>query len=297
MDIRRLDRTSVTGRSLRALVLALVALASVLLPTSPAAASAGWINECLYSHSLKHDPIVYPDQPGRSHLHDFFGAEDTDASSSYRSMLKNGTTCVSPDTAGYWIPALYEDGERRLARGFGTDGEDTDVEFYYRDSNLDEGTRIRAYPPNMKLLAGNGWANAELGDDVYWGCFNGSNITNLPRPPESCPDGVLTLHIRFPNCWDGEHINMAKHPKAVVYPNEERDECPRSNPIALPWLIERYEWPLGRGDFGRITLSSGSASTIHGDFWNTWNQDRLKKLVANCLNADVDCEDFEAPGT
>lgn len=32
-----------------------------------------------------------------------------------------------------------------------------------------------------------------------------------------------------------------------------------------------------------ISLSSGSAMTGHGDFFNTWNQRTLKKLVRDCL--------------
>src|SRR5215207_9393185 len=39
----------------------------------------GWIVSCMYSHSLNDDPIVYPGQVGRAHLHDFSGANTTNA--------------------------------------------------------------------------------------------------------------------------------------------------------------------------------------------------------------------------
>ena len=37
--------------------------------------------ECAWSHSAPDDPIVHPNHPGRSHLHDFFGSTETDADS------------------------------------------------------------------------------------------------------------------------------------------------------------------------------------------------------------------------
>jgi hypothetical protein len=35
---------------------------------------------------------------------------------------------------------------------------------------------------------------------------------------------------------------------------------------------------------GKVTLSSGDASTMHADFWNTWNQAMLEHLVQRCIN-------------
>jgi hypothetical protein len=48
------------------------------------------------------DPIVFPGQPGASHMHDFFGNETTNAYSTQSSMLAGATNCRIPsDTAGY----------------------------------------------------------------------------------------------------------------------------------------------------------------------------------------------------
>jgi hypothetical protein len=35
---------------------------------------------------------------------------------------------------------------------------------------------------------------------------------------------------------------------------------------------------------GKVTLSSGDATTMHADFWNTWNQAMLEHLVQRCIN-------------
>src|SRR3954452_17242164 len=48
---------------------------------------------CPFSHQAPDDPIVYPGQPGKSHLHTFFGNATTDASSSYDSLRAGATTC------------------------------------------------------------------------------------------------------------------------------------------------------------------------------------------------------------
>jgi len=36
-------------------------------------------------------------------------------------------------------------------------------------------------------------------------------------------------------------------------------------------------------------FSSGSWLTMHGDFWNTWNQRRLRTLINQCVNVNDDC--------
>jgi hypothetical protein len=63
---------------------------------------------CDYSHEAADDPIVKPNQPGTSHLHEFFGNVTTAAASTYDSLRAGGTTCrASQDGSGYWVPALY----------------------------------------------------------------------------------------------------------------------------------------------------------------------------------------------
>ena len=36
---------------------------------------------------------------------------------------------------------------------------------------------------------------------------------------------------------------------------------------------------------GTVTLSSGAASTMHADFFNAWDQQKLTALVDRCINA------------
>jgi hypothetical protein len=64
--------------------------------------------------------------------------------------------------------------------------------------------------------------------------------------------------------------------------------CPAGFGHVLPRLIQRTEYPVGTSSSG-ITLDSGATYTAHADFWNTWDQPVLERLVTNCLNANQDC--------
>jgi len=140
------------------------------------------------------------------------------------------------------------------------------------------------------MIAGNAMAmnrreNPHLGMELYWGCSDNST-GKLFAPPASCTTGIISLHVGFPNCWDGvrTHTDDTSH---VRYPNDD-GLCPRAFPHELPRVILRWEYPVGRST-GSVTLASGPTYTVHADFWNTWHQRRLVSLVTNCLNAFVDC--------
>ena len=49
-----------------------------------------FVAECTWSHRAADDPIVHPGHPGAAHMHDFFGSEATDASSTAESLLGIG---------------------------------------------------------------------------------------------------------------------------------------------------------------------------------------------------------------
>ncbi|RYF04348.1 MAG: DUF1996 domain-containing protein, partial [Oxalobacteraceae bacterium] len=63
---------------------------------------------CNPGQLLADDPIVYPGQPGRSHLHQFFGNTAANANSSYASLRTSGeSTCNNMlNRSAYWIPAM-----------------------------------------------------------------------------------------------------------------------------------------------------------------------------------------------
>jgi len=157
-----------------------LAVAGTFLGSSPASASSpGWLNKCGYTHSLMDDPIVFPDKPDASHLHDFLGNKSTKASSTLDSMRSAGTSCtLAADTAGYWAPALFRNGTKVSPTGSWA-GHSTRQQIYYRDNNVAAGTHINTIPADLRLVAGQGHAdspaeNPKLGKEIYWGCSDNS---------------------------------------------------------------------------------------------------------------------------
>src|SRR4051812_23909015 len=63
---------------------------------------------CNAGQIIADDPIVYPNQPGKSHLHQFYGNTAANADSTYESLrTSGGSTCFSPlNRSAYWMPAL-----------------------------------------------------------------------------------------------------------------------------------------------------------------------------------------------
>jgi hypothetical protein len=267
-----------------------------------AIASEGWLirssdsGASTYTGSRADDPIVFPGRPGATHMHDFFCNAETTASSTYAQMVRAASSCPSGDTAGYWAPALYKNGVKITPAG-----RPTRQQIYFRDNNLSSGTTITAFPPDFKMVVGDARASSledanaidagsgigsKIGSELYWGCSDNSS-SGKQTAPVNCRTGIITLHLGFPNCWNGVKVpgdqvaaGTMRFPRSGV--------CPTGFPIALPRVIERFEYPVGTDSSG-ITLSSGPTYTAHADFWNTWQQTALQALVDRCLNGGIDC--------
>lgn len=117
---------------------------------------------------------------------------------------------------------------------------------YYRGA---EGVRTMAFPPDLKMVA------------------HSSRVS------------TSKLIVKFPSCWDGLHTDGADHISHMAEPTGTG--CPASHPVKVPALTIVVRYPIESVDgYG---LSSGSLSTMHADFWNTWDQQVLEALVDRCL--------------
>jgi len=272
-------------RVLAGAALAVAALAAAVVPLASADAAAkpaqppNFIVTCTFSHRLLDDPIVFPNQPGRSHSHDFFGNTTTKASSTVASLLKGGTTCDRPaDTAAYWMPTAYLNGVALTP---------VKATIYYRDMAANPST-VRTVPAGLKMLAGNPMTT--LPQDalfVGWTCTSatGSKEVYYPNVP-LCPVGQqVSLRVRFPECWDGTHLDSADHRSHLAFATNRT--CPADHPVMIPRIAITAIYN-SRGGSG-ITLASGSALTGHGDFVNSWKQSELDRLVRVCLQAGRMC--------
>ncbi len=266
--------------------------------------------DCPFSHRAADDPIVHPGAPGASHSHEFFGSEVTDAWSTGESLQGTATTCEDQkDTAAYWVPTLSVDG---------VPVDPTLVRAYYRARAGVDVRDVVAPPTGLAMLAGiaptegppappigdapssddehhdahrghdgHGGSAARPGTGGGWGC--GLRPRHLrAEPPTDCMlRAPLTLQLKFPDCWDGEHLDSDDHASHVA--RSVDGVCPASHPVVMPELQLSVVWPVAGADAARATLSSGPTREAHGDFLNGWAPDALAGHVDLCIHAKVNC--------
>jgi len=282
----------------RALFFACVALAAAA-PALGGGARGGvgppfFLSSCRFSHMSTDDPIVWPGRPGYSHNHTFVGNVATNAFSTASALRRAGTTCSpAADTAAYWAPTLYVDGTP-LAPATAT--------IYYRRLTA---AHVRPFPPGLEMVAGNSKAVRPQSTSItYWDCsvlkssfygraLRGSGAvapsvrqSSIPRCPVK---SQLQLHVNFPECWDGRHLESANHKSHMAYAAAGR--CPADHPVPVPALslVYRYSAPVVDAAH-TVFLSSGGQYSGHADFINAWNQHAFAQLVESCLNASYCAE-------
>lgn len=255
--------------------------------THSAARGQGFFrSRCEYSHTAPDDPILMPNMPGMSMVHDFFGNASTSASSTGAELRADArTSCLAPaDTSAYWVPALYQHGTRVVPKR---------MVVYYRRAGR-RGATIEAPPPGLQMIAGNEVATAPQSTDVaYWNCGARASVAKSALPPAACPAGSqLVLSLVFPDCWDG-HTLAGAGQHNVTY--AVGGACPVGHAVAIPRLVVHVHYPIASGE--GLTLSMGptantmpgSIYTAHADFFNAWDPSVLERLVRRCDDVGIRC--------
>ena len=179
---------------------ALAATSATYPPPSTETANGLFIVNCPFSHRKQVDPIVNPGPSGTksAHMHDFLGNRSVDSNSTYASMNVAPTTCtLNGDRAGYWVPTLvapngsYVTPRRAL--------------IYYRNKPVKYGTTM-AFPPDFRLIAGGVGVGPPY---AGWSCEQ--DAKNMVATPPNCGSGLMVLHVKFPNCWNGVSTDSANH--------------------------------------------------------------------------------------
>jgi hypothetical protein len=241
---------------------------SVVEPPSPDPIGAFRFT-CLAGQLAKDDPIVYPGQPGASHLHQFFGNTSTNANSNYTTLrTTGGSTCTrstgtSPQRSAYWVPAMLD--------GAGNAVKPDLINTYYKrlpasdpacgapDAThvgycvgMPNGLRF-VFGYNMATGAG-GPTDANSGD--YWAMgfecvandngVNGASYTGLKRTladivaTGQCPVGAwLRMFATIPDCWDGKNLDTPDHRSHMAYEAgpaalSGKIACPADHPYMIP---------------------------------------------------------------
>jgi len=231
----------------------------------PFPGGAYFVVGCGFSHMNNDDPIVFPGKPGASHNHTFIGNRAVDAATTPASLLGGDSSCPDVgDASAYWVPTLFSGGRAvRPLVGVG----------YYVRKTLDP---VRAFPPGLKMIAGNADARRPQSLSVVgWGCGGVGAPPRSVSVPSCPPDQALHLRATFPNCWNGRDADSVDHRRHVAY--AVGGTCPRSHPVALPSLVLIFLYPSN--DLVRPLQASGRFGA-HADFVNGWDQETLERLVA-----------------
>ena len=258
--------------------------------------SGSFRTTCSVTNFAFDDPMVYPGQPGASHLHVFFGNAGINANSTPETVAANGNSSCRGGTlnrTGYWAPAVFDrrNGQVQMP--------DEGIFYYKTGYNIDP-TVVKPFPAGLRMIAGDKLATTAQ-DNVSWYCRD-SGASVGGSIPTSCAIGdAVRLAILFPQCWDGIHLDSPDHKSHMSYPDYRNppdvSTCPATHPVTLPAITEHFDYPITQGSapaFWRLSSDMYSSSlkggfSAHADWMNGWDSTTMSTIVTQCLNKSVDC--------
>nr|WP_234320518.1 DUF1996 domain-containing protein [Streptomyces sp. SBT349] len=242
---------------------------------------AEFVAECDFSHRLPDDPIVFPNMPGASHSHSFFGSTVTDANTTNLGDLLEGDSTCDPaiDLSSYWVPTLFVNNQPV---------EPQSATFYYLGEGVNSNVvaQTQSLPQGLKIVAGNARATSPDQSIARWSCLHAGHV-NPSKDFVNCPSGTaLESYLDFPQCWNGTDLDSPDHMSHMAYP--VAGQCPSTHPVAVPKLRQVLRYPVS-GDPSGFRLASGPGYTMHGDFFNAWPEDEMDRRVRDCIRPVIKC--------
>lgn len=251
--------------------------------------------ECGFSHMNYDDPIVYPGQQGRAHLHTYFGNKGANYTSTYNSLRTTGNSTCSGgilNRSAYWVPTLMN-GSTPIAP--------SRITTYYKSGwpSVPYAT-IKHIPSGLRMIAGNASASADQNPPgrvfLEWFCVSGGGAT--PYIPTCNAGDEIELIIGFPQCWDGVNLDSPDHKSHMSMPNSYSGSgCPSTHPVPIPHIEYLVFWPVTSGNSANYRLSSDAYSTTirggysaHADYMEGWDPTIRDLFVDQCLVVGKDCQ-------
>lgn len=268
---------------------------------------------CNVSHFAYDDPIALPGQPGKAHLHMFFGNTQANAYSDTDSIVNKGNSSCQHEElnrTAYWTPALLDGDDHALVPDY--------IQVYYESFGSKHGANFQNFPEGLNFISGDAFATQPQSDiglrgaSFFCGWYSKAEQTG----PSSVPAGNkgqtipycdpakyshMQVNLGTPFCWDGVNLDWKKDQPNVVYPVNlaNRGPCPASHPVMLPNLYYRMTFDIRNtptrtntwylsSDVDRATgeRRGPAGSSLHADWWNGWNQPLLDSIFDNCIDQD-----------
>jgi hypothetical protein len=244
------------------------------------------------------DPIVFPGQPGISHLHTFVGNTGTNANSTSASIANTGNSTCAGGTlnrSSYWFPSMIDttDGTPIAPDGF--------LVYYKTGYGGVKPADVKAVPAGLRFISGD--SKATVPDDWSgagrFSCVGGDVGVGWQRSiPANCQQyNSLIMEVNFPQCWDGVNLDSPDHKSHMA--NATGTGCPSTHPVALPSisfniffdlskvkLANMKNWRLSSDNYPSTSPGGYSA---HGDYVMGWDPATMAKIIKNCDNPSVDC--------
>ncbi len=268
----------------------------------------GWFNDqsafrfhCKPSHLLYDDPVVYPGQPGKSHLHLFFGNNTANGNSTYQSLRQNGTSSCHGgplNRSAYWMPAMMNVDSKVVLPDV--------VSVYYKTQpgamRLPRGLRtVFGWNPAEPTVQGGNWVCVGTGQTAR-------TIAELNCPAtDAAGNNQISLQLSMGACWNGQ-LDSPDHRSHIAHGNYNggwgNAECPATHPIELPHFSLQIFWThKGFADYSTWKLSSDvihnattntdvvypGGTTAHADWFGAWDDSVMDKWMNGCINNFLSC--------
>ena len=248
---------------------------------------------CQYSHFAYDDPIMFPGQPGASHLHMFFGNTEADANSTVDSLVNSGGgTCngFELNRSAYWTPALLD--------GRGNVVIPEKIILYYKSKFPDQ---VRPLPQGLKMISGSTSGTFDVSNELYWSCGSNGYAYNKSNRIPDCGGDVINASVVFPECWDGVNLDSPDHRSHLRYVNPTKP-CPSSHPVRLPQISLLLYFP-GADSVDGWHLSADAhhgggppGGSLHADWFGGWNDETMRLWIDGCMVRARNCS-FGQTGT
>lgn len=268
------------------------------------------------------DPIIFPKQPGKSHLHQPWGNEDFNADTTPATLAASAkTNCnygdYSLNRSLYWQPTLINDQGQAIHPDL--------VSVYYKRKTSASPFCTAGSGKTMGMCIGLpnqirfifGWDYTRPTDKVQgasWYCTTGDNkhYADLDALFNSgcVADGKsqIIADTIAPNCWDGKHLDVADHRSHMAYGSYGSwgyYKCPADHPYVIPQEENKAAFTVTAdmigtnpdgSHFSRIKLSSDHmlpgakpGQTLHADYIEAWDASTKALWLANCIEKALDC--------
>ncbi len=276
---------------------------------------------CKYSHFNYDDPIVYPGQPGKAHLHMYWGNTLANGNTTDNSLVNTGGgSCAGYEAnrTAYWMPAVLDGNNKAVIP--------KNILMYYKTEGTPSLTKTM--PAGLKMIAGNANGNTDPSlmneNGIQWQCYTGVTTYTYEGQtiPDTCPPNPntsgdtypinLVAIIYFPACVavsaGGQPIldtseDLARFPSnnhkdhVKYFTSNSGNPCPASHPYIMPRVSYHIEFP-GNLNYSGWHLSSDRMSgkpiqpdgtTLHADWYGGWNSQVMEHWTRGCIQKGQNC--------